>query len=240
MFDIIIILIIAGFIWKGVRLGLIEALGGVVGVFIGLLCAGRWWQVAASSIEPMVNSQILATAIGWLLVFIVVNRLVALVFWVVDKIFHIIAIIPFLKSINSLLGGFFGLIEGFFVVGSIISVMLLLPMTDSLKENVAKSKFSRVFAFVDVLAQKVTPQSVKNWTSGDYIKAELNQLKSDSLDSVNPFKGFGGETSVGLKYLQQQLNELQKDNSTSTPGSSTTGSYDQLIPEDAFEPTPVE
>lgn len=238
MFDIIVILIVAGFIWKGVRLGFIEAIGGIIGVFVGLMCAGRWWQVVATSVEPIVNSHILATAIGWLLVFIIVNRLVALIFWVIDKVFHVIAIIPFLKSINSLLGGIVGLLEGFFVIGAIISIMVLLPMTESLKENTAKSKFSRIFSFVNVIAQKSTPDSVKNWANGSLIKNELNQLNTDKLKSLNPFKGFGGETSAGLKYLQNQMNAQQ--NASSTVNGSTSGSFDELIPEDAFEPTPVE
>jgi uncharacterized membrane protein required for colicin V production len=238
MFDIIILLIIAGFVWKGVRLGFIEALGGIIGVFVGLLAAGRWWQLAADSLLPILdNNQWLSTALGWLLVFIVVNRLVALIFWFIDKVFHVIAIIPFLKSINSLLGGLLGLVEGVFVVGSIISIMLLLPFSGSLQTKVNNSKFSNVLSVVGVYAQKLTPDSVKNWKSGLPFMNELNQLQNGSLKQLNPFKGFGTEFTGGIDFLQKQMQNISNGQSTTTKSG---GTFDDAIPDDAFEPTPAE
>lgn len=233
MFDIIILLIIIGFVWKGVKLGFIESLGGIVGVIIGLLAAGRWWQVAASSLEPLLgNNQWLSMIIGWALIFVLVNRLVALIFWIIDKIFHVVAIIPFLKSINSLLGGLLGLVEGFLLVGSIISIILLTPFNNSFTEKINVSKFNRIFSFVNVFAQKLTPDSVKNWQKGLPFIEQLNSLKEINVKQFNPFSGFSGDVLNGLEYLK---------NSNQT-GSTTTssGDFDSDIPIDAFEPMVVE
>ncbi len=232
MFDIIILLIIIGFIWKGVKLGFIESLGGIIGIILGLLAAGRWWQVAAGSLEPLLgNNQWLSMIIGWTLVFILVNRLVALIFWIIDKIFHIVAIIPFLKSINSLLGGILGLIEGFLLVGSIISIILLTPFNSSFSEKLNSSKFNRIFNFVNVFAQKLTPESVKNWQKGLPFIEQLNTLKELNINQFNPFAGFSTEVLNGLEYLQ---------NSRQTEATSTSGDFDSTVPEDAFEPTVAE
>jgi uncharacterized membrane protein required for colicin V production len=237
MFDIIILLFVAGFIWKGVRLGFIESLGGILGIFIGLLAAGRWWPTVASSLEPIITNQWLAMIGGWLLVFIVVNRVVALVFWLLDKMFHIIAIIPFLKSINSLLGGLLGLIEGFLFIGAIISISLLLPFSQSLKTKVDNSRFLPILSFVDVFTQKLTPDSVKAWKGGQPILDKINQLKNNGIEQLNPFKDFGNVLPSGLDYLQKQFKTLEKGGATTTIDNS--GSFDSRIPSDAFEPTPV-
>ena len=237
MFDIIVLLIIAGFVWKGVRLGFIEAVGGIVGVIVGILAAGRWWQLAADSLQPIFNNQWLATAVGWVLIFILVNRLVALLFWFADKLFHIIAIIPFLKSINSLLGGLLGLLEGFFVIGTIISIMLLIPFSSSLQTNLNNSKFSRILKFVGVYAQKLTPDSVKNWQKGLPFMEQLNKLKNTNINELNPFNGFSDDITSGLNYLQ---NQVKASGSLGTSTQKTSGSFDGNVPDDAFEPTPAQ
>lgn len=237
MFDIIILLIIIGFIWKGVKLGFIESLGGIVGVIFGLLAAGRWWQVVAGSLEPLFSNQWLSMILGWVLVFIVVNRLIAFIFWIIDKLFHIVAIIPFLKSINSLLGGLLGLIEGFLLIGSIISIILLTPFNGLVTSKTSNSKFTRIFSFVNVFAQKLTPESVKDWEKGLPFIEKINSLKDLNTTQLNPFSGFSDEVTDGLNFLQNKVKETGSLGSTSTPVS---GSYNAGIPDDAFEPTPAE
>ena len=103
LIDIIILVVLAGFIWKGVRLGLIEVIGGIIGLFVGVYLAGLYYEEAGDMLQGLLfDSEILATILGFLLVFILVNRGIALIFWLVDKIFNIIAIIPGLKSLNGL------------------------------------------------------------------------------------------------------------------------------------------
>jgi membrane protein required for colicin V production len=161
--DIVIIILLAGFVWKGVRLGLIEGIGGIIGLFVGVFLAGHYYQQVGEIFKTVLfGSETLATITGFLVVFILVNRLVALIFWIIDKIFNIIAIIPFLKSINRLLGGIFGLIEGLIFIGIIIYVLAFFPLTGGIGRSVENSKFAGIFQTVGKIASPFIPDSIKN------------------------------------------------------------------------------
>src|SRR3989339_660303 len=103
--DIVILIILAGFVWKGIRLGLIEAIGGIIGLFVGVFLASIYYEQAAAMLEDLTfGSYALAVIFGFLLIFIIVNRLIAFIFWIIGRIFNIIAIVPFLKTFNRLSG----------------------------------------------------------------------------------------------------------------------------------------
>jgi len=164
--DIIILVGLAMFVWKGVRLGLIEAIGGIIGLFVGAYMAGLYYDEAAAMLKGLLlGSETLATILGFLLVFIVVNRAIAIIFWIVDKIFHIVAIIPGLKSLNRLLGGLFGLLEGLLFIGIVVYVLSFFPLTDGLAKSVDNSRFSGVMETVGKISDPFLPDNLKNWTS---------------------------------------------------------------------------
>ncbi|MBT3690050.1 CvpA family protein [bacterium] len=166
LIDIIILVVLAGFIWKGVRLGLIEVIGGIIGLFVGVYLAGLYYEEAGDMLQGLLfDSEILATILGFLLVFILVNRGIALIFWLVDKIFNIIAIIPGLKSLNGLLGGIFGLIEGLIFIGIIVYVSSFFPITDMLSDKVSDSKFAPILETVGKVSDPFIPDNLKDWKS---------------------------------------------------------------------------
>ena len=163
--DIVIIVILALFVWKGIKLGLIEAVGGIVGLFIGAFMAGRYYDEAAEMLKGLLfGSEILAKVLGFLLVFIVVNRAVALIFWIVDRVFHIIAVIPLLKTFNRLLGGIFGLLEGLIFIGIIVFFLSLVPFTGGLQSTVQKSRFAGALETIGKIADPFIPDSIASWS----------------------------------------------------------------------------
>lgn len=163
LIDIIILAILALFVWKGIKLGLIEAIGGIVGLFIGAFLAGRYYDEVGEMLKGVLfNSDILANVLGFILTFIVVNRAVALIFWIVDKIFNVIAIIPLLKTFNRLLGGIFGLLEGLIFIGIIVFFLSLVPFTGSLQEKVQASRFAGILETVGKIADPLIPDNLPN------------------------------------------------------------------------------
>lgn len=187
--DFIILIILAGFVWKGIKLGLIEAVGGIVGLFIGAFVAGQYYDEAAEMLEGLLfGSTVLANVLGFLLVFILVNRAIALFFWIIDKLFHIIAIIPFLKTFNRLLGGIFGLIEGLIFIGIIVYFLSFMPFTGGFQEKVEDSRFSGILKTIGKIASPFIPDSVENWNS--YLPATPSLPAGLNLDNI-PFNNLG-------------------------------------------------
>ncbi len=122
--DIILIVILLIFVIMGFVLGLIQAIGGLVGVVFGAWTASRYFMPFADWLTPILLGRGLAAKIvAFIVIFIAINRLVGFLFYLLDRAFRIISILPFLKSINRLGGLLLGLLEGVLVLGLIIYVI---------------------------------------------------------------------------------------------------------------------
>ena len=131
-FDLILVLIVFFFILAGLWFGLIHSLGALVGIIFGVLVAGKYFNTWAEATQGIFFGNInLARVVMFFLIMILVNRLIGLVFWVIEKIFKIVAIIPFMKTFNRLLGGGLGFLEGIIVVGGALYIAARYPIGES-------------------------------------------------------------------------------------------------------------
>ncbi len=80
------------------------------------------------------------------MIFLLANRLTALVFYLLDKFFNFVAIIPGLKSINRLAGGLAGLAEGVIILSILLYVAQRLDFMPFVKEAFAQSQFAAPLA----------------------------------------------------------------------------------------------
>ena len=113
LLDVILLLAVFGFLLFGLWFGLIHTFGSLVGTTVGALIAGQLYTIVPGAIGRIA---------AFIIIFVIVNRFVGFGFYLFERIFHILSIIPFLKSINRLGGGVFGLLEGFLVVGTVLVV----------------------------------------------------------------------------------------------------------------------
>ena len=133
IFDVILLIILAGFVFYGLFFGLIKTLGSLVGVIAGAFVASHFYLTAFNFSENLFfGYNNLGKVISFIVLFTLVNRLVCLIFSILDKTFHFISIIPFLKTINRLAGAIFGFIEGCLVLGLILYVVARYSFIESL------------------------------------------------------------------------------------------------------------
>lgn len=203
LLDILIIFIIAIFIFKGLKLGLIEAVGGIVGIIVGIILANQYYPGIAEWLSGFVKSPLVAGVGGYILAFIIINRLVALGFWLINKMFNIVAIIPFLKSFNHLLGGLFGFIEGVLILGIAFYLLTLVPFGEKLLPPDTNSKFAPQLISVGKLIDPFLPDSLKQlqylWPS-TLTLPEGFDLKSLPLDA-NTLNSLGEQGKNLLNQL---------------------------------------
>ena len=139
--DLILILILFLFIAFGFALGLIHTIGALVGVVVGSYLAGVLYEPDGSWLEPFfLGNANTARIVAFIVIFVLINRLVGLVFWLVNKIFHLISIIPFTKSLNRLLGALFGFLEGSLVLGLSLYFISRFTISDWFAEVLLASK----------------------------------------------------------------------------------------------------
>jgi uncharacterized membrane protein required for colicin V production len=122
LLDIILIILLLGFVGQGWKDGFVFTAGRVVGAVLGFILA-RTWSLSIAFIFQILLPEGWARFVAFVVVFVVVNRLVGWVFKLAEAAFKIISIIPFLKSINNLLGAILGIFEGFIILGGIIWVI---------------------------------------------------------------------------------------------------------------------
>jgi len=122
--DAILLILLSGFVFYGLFFGLIRTFGVFVGVVVGAILASRFYLLAADIIEPIFfGYENLGKVITFLVLFSLINRLVGLGFYLLEKAFNIISIIPFLKTINRLGGAVLGFLTGGLAIGLILFVI---------------------------------------------------------------------------------------------------------------------
>ena len=123
--DLILIVAVLFFVIIGFLMGFISAIGALVGVVAGAWLAGMYFIPFAIWLNPyLLGNEGAAKIIAFVIIFGLVNRIVSLLFWLINKMFNLISIIPFLKSINRIGGATLGLIEGALITGLVVFVAI--------------------------------------------------------------------------------------------------------------------
>jgi len=160
--DLVLVISIVGFVLAGLWFGVIHMIGVVVGIFAGAVAAGMFFGRVGEIMLPLVGgNENLANLLAFFGVFILVTRLVGLIFHILEKLFGIIAIIPFLKTFNRLLGAALGLVEGTLVIGLIVYFAGKFPFSESFGEMLLASPLARAFNTVGALLAPLLPEAVR-------------------------------------------------------------------------------
>lgn len=118
--DMVLIVLVGGFALSGLFFGFFRTLGTLVGTIVAAIFTGRVIDLLHGSFGFLFGGGEFARVIIYLIVFVLISRLIGLAFWLVGKIFGIVRWLPFVKSIDHLLGGLLGFIEGIILVGFVL------------------------------------------------------------------------------------------------------------------------
>jgi membrane protein required for colicin V production len=166
IFDVILLIAISGFVFFGLFFGLIHTLGSLVGLVAGTWLAGHYYETVAESTKFMFGSQLnLSRIIIFIIIFTIANRLIGFLFYLIDKVFKIISIIPFLKTINRLLGAILGLVEGLLAVGLFLYVAAKYPISPWFTGVLEQSQVAPALAEVSKILTPLLPDALKQLQS---------------------------------------------------------------------------
>jgi len=161
IFDIILAIILAGFIFFGLFFGFIHTLGSLIGAFAGAFIASRLFQPLGDWLSGIFGYPNWMKIIAFIFIFFLVDRLVGLIFHLADKVFKFISIVPFLKSINRLLGAVLGFFEGILFVGLTMYVVVRFPLGGWFDTAVNNSKFLPWFMKTATILKPLLPDALK-------------------------------------------------------------------------------
>lgn len=155
-FDLILVLILFGFFWFGFWYGLIYSVGTIFGIVAGAFAAGHYYLNVCGLISNSPSNFL--KVIVFILIFVIVNKIVGLLFWIIDKIFHLLSIIPFLKTINRLAGGALGIIEGALTLGIVIYIYTKHPFNAWLTYQIGRSIVAPRLLKIVAILQPLWPE----------------------------------------------------------------------------------
>lgn len=162
LFDVILLVILFGFVLFGFWFGLIHTLGALLGIVVGAFIAGHTYDLAASKTVVFFAGNLnLARIICFIVIFILVNRLIGFVFFIIEKIFNFISVIPFLKSINRLAGAAIGFFEGLLVIGLILYVASKYPVGPFFDKMLIGSKITPYFVNISTILTPLLPRILR-------------------------------------------------------------------------------
>lgn len=132
--------VILGFGIVGFSAGLIQGIGSIVGLVVGVVLASRSYQSVGGFLLPLVGgNQIAAAILGFALVLFFTSKAIGLVFYFIDRAFKLVAILPGTVFLNRLGGLTLGLIEGVFVVGVTLNLVVRLPLSEKTLTSIQDS-----------------------------------------------------------------------------------------------------
>ncbi len=159
--DIVLLVIVGAFVFFGLFFGLIHTLGSLVGAILGIAVASRIIEPTVEAFGFLLGGGSVAKIVLFIIIFLIVSRLVGLVFWVFEKIFGFVSIVPFAKSINRLLGALFGFVEGVIVVGVVLFYAMQVLPEDTLLALLEGSAVANFLVATVSALQVLFPESLR-------------------------------------------------------------------------------
>ncbi len=160
VFDIFLIVVLLLFTWKGFRAGLIGALGGLLGIIVGIWAGTNYMlPVSAWLLEKLsMTNEALANILAFIFIFIAINIVISLIIAIINRIFHII---PFIDLINKLAGAVIGFIGGILAAASLVYLLSLFPISGAISEILENSSLASWISSVASIVKPLIPEAIK-------------------------------------------------------------------------------
>lgn len=162
LFDLIVLGIIIAFTLFGLFFGLVHTLGSLLGTIVGVYLASRFYQPLALWLIKVTGwNANFSKVIMFTIAFILINRLVGLVFLLLDRALSIVTKLPIINSLNKLLGGIFGFLEGVMVLGIFFYFVNKFPLSQNFMNALAQSKLAPFCIKISSILWPFIPQALK-------------------------------------------------------------------------------
>ncbi len=162
IFDIVLILIVAAFVFHGLSKGLIRLLGNLVAIIVGAFIASHFYLTFFEWGKYLINNENVGKIVAFIVVFVVAAKVTDWAFVWIEKLFNLVSFIPFTKFINNLLGGILGLLEGSLFLGVILFVASRYALIGSLFGNqLVNSKVAPYLVKTVDMITPVLPEALK-------------------------------------------------------------------------------
>lgn len=162
LIDIILICIISGFALFGLWFGLVHTLGSLLGTILGVFLASRYYEPVAGWLMNVTGWEAnVSRVIIFIIAFLLINRLVGVVFFFIERFSRIFTKLPIVGGFNRLFGFLFGLLEGVITVGIALYFIERFPLSDRIMDSIAGSSIAPYTIDVAGLLLPFIPEAIR-------------------------------------------------------------------------------
>jgi len=161
-FDPLLVIIFISFVFSGFISGLVYTLGSLIGIFLGVLLAGEWYDNLAHLAGNYWGEKPVVQIIAFIILFLLISRLVGFIFRLLNKV---IKIIPGVSFLNRLAGLALGAIEGAFFIGICLQFISRLAPGTFFENLLVDSEVSKFFMSISGFIVPLLPEAVKQLKS---------------------------------------------------------------------------
>ena len=159
-----ILLAILGYatLW-GFRKGLIRAVGGMVGMIGAVILASRFFEPVAEKFRPAIfgNSMNLARMVSFVVLLVGINYIVSILVAGAERIYSSIAVLPFMKIGNRILGAALGLVQASVMVGLVLYFAARFPFGSIVESFFEGSKVAPIVLEIAGVIQPLLPDAIR-------------------------------------------------------------------------------
>ncbi len=162
IFDIVLIVIIAGFALAGLWFGIVHTIVSLAGSVIATYLATRYYAPVADWLIGVTgwNPNFSRVAI-FIVAFILINRLVVLIFWLINKILKMFTGLPVIKAADRALGALFGILEGVLILGIFFYFIVRYPIGQMFMDWIATSQVMPYLDKVTAIVMPLLPDALR-------------------------------------------------------------------------------
>lgn len=162
--DIALIIFVGGFTLSGLYFGLFRTLGSLVGTIIAAVFTGRVIDVLQWKFGFLFGGGEISRVVIYIIVFLLLSRLIGLLFWILGKFLGIVSWLPFVKSINHILGALLGFLQGIILAGFIVLYAShVLPPIVLEQTQIEQSGFAKYVLVTMKTLELMFPESVRDF-----------------------------------------------------------------------------
>ncbi|MFH1404882.1 MAG: CvpA family protein [Patescibacteria group bacterium] len=203
----ILIAIIIVFAIIGLMFGFIHTLGSLIGAILGVVISLRIIDPIFDMFGGLLGTSTFAKIAVFAVLFIIISRLVGLLFYFIEKIFHLV---PFGKALNKLIGFIFGILEGVVVLGAVLYFASTYIGIASIQEAITNAPLAQQLLSIFGYLKFLIPQDFQllNQLGGT---DELKGMVQEGIDKVKDIEVIKNLTIEGLDRLKDLSNLEQLD-----------------------------
>ncbi|OGH83671.1 MAG: hypothetical protein A2261_03345 [Candidatus Magasanikbacteria bacterium RIFOXYA2_FULL_44_8] len=162
IFDIVLLLIIACFGIAGLWFGIVRTIVSLVGSVAAVYLATRYYAVVADWLISTTGwNPNFSRVVIFIVAFIIINRLVVLLFWLINKVLHVFTSLPIIRGLDRLAGMAFGLLEGGLVLSVFFYFIVRYPIGQMFMDWIATSRVMPYLGKLSAIVMPLLPDALR-------------------------------------------------------------------------------